>query len=855
MPSFNPQDMTNLPVSPGAHLTRREREILSLLAQDLSNGEIADRLVVSPGTVKWYVKEIYAKLGVHSRDEAIAAVEAYLSSPAAEPEQPDTPHNLPGRLTTLIGRKREIADIRRLLLRSDVRLLSLVGTPGIGKTRLSIETAYGLLNEFPDGVYFVALAPIQSPALVADAMIQAFGLQELDQSNVVETLKSYLRDKRALIICDNFEHLLKAAALVSALLAAAPNLKVLTTSREPLRLYGEHEYAVPPLALPGDAAPEESDAINLFIQRARAVKPDFAPTSEQLVAVGQICLRLDGLPLAIELAAARIKFYTPQVLLARLDSRLTLLTTGARDLPQRHQTLRNAIDWSYQLLDDDEKRLFRWLGIFLGGWTLEALEAVCTQALSQDVFHTFELLLSKSLVKPMEGSFYEPRWMLLETIREFALEQLEASQEMEQALGAHAAYFLSMADTAFHLLAMPEAEAQYDLLESEMDNLRAALAYYHQREDGVEREFRMIVGLAHFWYSRSHVQDGLAYVHAAMERDNEAVATNLRAWAHFALAILYDGMFQATTALKAHETALALARKSGDKLLQVLVLRTMCGYYTDALSAPRVQQLAEEALTLVEQIDNPYIRVSVLLNYRIALMGMGEYERGQALMDETIHLARELKLHRSMAYAMQNNATWLNTIGDYEGALSATLEGLEAVEQINHPRIVVGLLCQKQEAELGLGRIQDAAATADQIMETAQFTKVPADIHTAYLAFALVAQAQHDFTAAKQALRMAFQHGESVDDDETKLITLMHAGSIFTQNGNHATACRVYGAVDSLCREKNLNRDLYFLASVLPQVAATRAALGEDEHRRLEAEGAVLSIKAAWAFVLTTLDD
>ncbi|HLU10634.1 MAG TPA: LuxR C-terminal-related transcriptional regulator [Oceanobacillus sp.] len=504
-------------------LTPRERDILQLMADDLSNAEIAERLVMTAGTVKWYVKQIYSKLDVHTRDEAIArAADLKLTT---QPQLAlSTPSNLPAPTTSLVGREQEIAAVYQLLLRDDVRLLTLVGTAGIGKTRLSIEAAAMLLGDFPDGVYFVSLAPLSAPSLVANAIAQTLDVQETGGQNIEEMLKSYLREKRLLLVLDNFEHLLPAAPLVSELLKATPNLKVLATSREALRVYGEQEYPVPPLSQPdvnygGDLSTlSEVEAVALFVKRAQAVKPDFELTPENASAVAEICIHLEGLPLAIELAAARVKRYNPEELLGRLNQRLNILTGGARDLPERQQTLRGAIAWSYDLLNEDEKRLFARLGVFVGGWSLEAMEAVasCVSPLQIDTYDGLESLLNKSLVRQIERITGEPRFIMLETLREYALEKLAERGEDETIRRAHAEYFLSLAGHLCTLLRTAEEFRAFQAFETDYANIRTAwlCAVQHCDEDllGLATE-----DISRFYADWGRLQDGVALYEAALD--------------------------------------------------------------------------------------------------------------------------------------------------------------------------------------------------------------------------------------------------------------------------------------------------------------------------------------------------
>ncbi|MDP9383498.1 MAG: helix-turn-helix domain-containing protein [Chloroflexota bacterium] len=363
-------------------------------------------------------------LGLSKQDRQALVSAGGRRDERSSPSQDLLPNNLPPQPTPFIGREQEVGDVRQQLVRPDLRLLTLTGPGGIGKTRLALEAAAGVLEEFPDGVYFVPLAPIADPSLVVPTIARTLGLAEAGARPIAETLVEHLRGRRMLLVLDNFEHLLEAVSEVASLLLSCPRLAVLATSRACLRLRGEQEYPVPPLELPEArhltdlALLSRNQSVAIFVQGAAAVKPGFAVTSQTAPAIAAICRKLDGLPLAIELAAARVRLFPPQVLLARLDSRLKLLTGGAKDLPERQQTLRSCIGWSYDLLGESEKALFRSLAVFVGGCSLEAIEAICDPEGELDALEGVESLAEKSLLRQEEEVGREPRFVMLETWRD-----------------------------------------------------------------------------------------------------------------------------------------------------------------------------------------------------------------------------------------------------------------------------------------------------------------------------------------------------------------------------------------------------------------------------------------------------
>src|SRR5215213_6950778 len=435
-------------------------------------------------------------------------------------------NNLPLQPTPLVGREKEVSEVCDLLQRGETRLLTLTGPGGIGKTRLALQAAADLLDDFPDGTFFAPLAALTEAELFFPAVAETLEVRETAEQSLDETLKDYLHERRLFLLLDNFEQVLGAAPAVTELLAGAPGLKVLATSRAPLGLYGEHEFPVPPLTLPDLRHPPplerltQYEAVGLFVERARAVKPDYSINNESAPAVAEICVRLDGLPLPIELAAARIKMLPPKAMLQRLSSRLKLLTGGARDLPERQRTLRATIEWSFALLDEGEQLLFARLAVFSGGRTLEAIEAICDAEgdLPMDAFDGVSSLVDKSLLAQEEGPNGEPRFVMLETVHEFAREKLGESEEAEEIKRLHAEYFLTLAEEANPELKGANQRQWLERLEAENDNMRAALSWASQRDEaGVA--MRLGGALWRFWSVRGYYSEGRRWLEAALAMD------------------------------------------------------------------------------------------------------------------------------------------------------------------------------------------------------------------------------------------------------------------------------------------------------------------------------------------------
>jgi predicted ATPase/class 3 adenylate cyclase len=609
------------------------------------------------------------------------------------------PTNLTPQATPLVGRERERHDVCGLLRRADVRLLTLSGPGGTGKTRLALEAAAELLEEFEDGAFVVLLAAVEDPDLVLPTIAQTLGLRERGSEPLDALLRAHLAERSLLLVVDNFEQVADAAPAVSELLVQAPSVKVLVTSRFSLRVSAEREYPVPPLALPDPGrlpdllALSQYDAVKLFIERAQAVVPGFELTSENGPAVAEICVRLDGLPLAIELAAARTKVLPPEALLDRLQQRLTLLTGGARDLPERQQTLRGAIDWSHGLLDDGEQTLFRRLGIFAGGCTLGAAEEIAEADL--DLLGS---LVDKSLVQQREAAAAEPRFVQLETLREYALERLEASGEREDLARRHAEYFTTLAEVSEERMREGDEANQVKLLEAELENLRAALAWSH---GSVELELRLASALFTFWTLRGYMTEGRRWLDDAIGRSGGAPAA-LRAKALAATGGMAYRQADYARSTEVWTEALELFRELDDATGTARMIGELGNVAVAEGELERALELYDECARVLRESGDRLRLANVIGNMGAVANIQQDYERGRRLCEEALQLERELGSTEGTALTLHNIARIDLATGRPEEARRGFRESIEGATEIGYRELIAYCL-------EGLGELAAAA--------------------------------------------------------------------------------------------------------------------------------------------------
>lgn len=631
--------------------------------------------------------------------------------------------NLRSPLTSFIGRRKEVADVDEYVSNPDTRLVTLVGPPGIGKTRLSLAVARASLSEFTDGVFFVGLAPLEDPNLVALTVAQTLGFVETPDRSPSEQLKHEIGDKHILVILDNVEHVLDTTAiLVSDLLSACPRLKILTTSREAIRSPGEWLYPVPALDIPTPRELQSMDrdglsgfsAIKLFAERGHAVRPDFKLNADNISAVTAICSQLDGLPLAIELIAARVRWMSAQTLLSQLTDQLVLSADGMRAVPARQKKMLNAIGWSYNSLPENEQTLFCRLGVFTGGWTLEEAEAICSgdRLETGDIPVLLTRLLEKSLVLLHEQSG-KARYQMLVTIRQYAREKLSEHHETERAQNRHLDFFLNLAEEAEVKLHGSQQPVWLERLEVELDNLRAALRWGFGRR--TEAGFRLAGSLWLFWFMHAHFIEGRRWYDEALSLSGDSSPyIRMRLLTGAASSALGRGDYEQLGILS--QQSLALAREQENEWGIAMSLHHLGAAATVQGDFKQAQTLLEEGLDLSHKIGNWAITDYFLGDLAFLAETQGDDQQASAFYEEDLDRARKHQDGWSMCYALANLAYIANRQSDYRRARALCAQSLALAYELGDRRMISSQLLHMGTVTLCLGQPERAAkliATAE----------------------------------------------------------------------------------------------------------------------------------------------
>jgi predicted ATPase/class 3 adenylate cyclase/DNA-binding CsgD family transcriptional regulator len=722
------------------------------------------------------------------------------------------PNNLPIQATPFIGREQQLAAVCAPLERGDVRLLTLTGPGGTGKTRLALQAAADLLDSFSDGVFFVSLAPLSDPELVPSAIAQALDLKETGGRPLVESLQDFLRGKRVLLVLDNFEHVLAAAPVVRMLLGAEPSLSVLVTSRAVLRLYGEHDFPVPPLALPDHGAGVSAayvarfEAARLFLERAHAARPSFAFTDANAPLVAALCRRLEGLPLALELAAARLRVLPLPALVDRLEHSLPLLTGGARDLPVRQQTLRNTIAWSYDLLDPDEQALFRWLSVFRG-FTLEAAEALCRATaahprstsvalppLSIDVLDGITRLVDQSLLRQEDAEDGQPWYVMAETIREYAAERLVESGDAPAIQRRHILHYLRLVESADPELHGPQQKQWLVRLEREHNNLRAALDSCWAT-GYAEPAYRIALVVWWFWLVHGHMSEGrerlarlldrFPAAPGADERANQRAA--MRARTLYAVGHLSCGQGDYTAARRFQEEALAIRRVLGDPVQVAAALEPLGTAAALQGDYDVAQRAFREALAIARTLSNPYMTAMSLHDLANVLHEQGDYATAGELADEAIVLLREVGDTRALGSGLLTRALIAQAEGDYDTAQRLAEEALDLYEEAGDSRSVA----------LGLANLGSLATV------------------------------RGDQSVARQRLGASLAMFEDLADTASIAAVIQRFSELEAARSNYLAAVRLAGAAEALRRAAGVSLSPTIRAKLDASLAPARRALGE----------------------------
>jgi predicted ATPase/DNA-binding SARP family transcriptional activator/Flp pilus assembly protein TadD len=786
----------------------------------------------------------------------------------AKPVPAERPHGLPAPVDELIGREREVAELRHLL--ATARLVTLTGPGGVGKTRLALAAAHAAAEIFPDGACFADLAPLEDPALVLPTIARSLGVREEPGVSLLDTVTDHLGSRALLLLIDNMEHVLVAAPVVPDLLATCAGLKVLVTSRGRLKLHGEHEYLVQPLALPDPAdlddarnaralpsAPLTSvPAVALFVRRASEAQTGFALTGFNAPTIAAICHRLDGLPLAIELAAARVRVLPPADLLEKLAQPLSILTDGPRDVPDRQRTLRATIAWSYDLLTEPEQDLFARLAVFAGGFTLEAAERVggrrsegggalvdqssdLRPPSSDSVLDLAASLIDQSLVRQTAQPDGTSRLRMLETIRAYARERLEFSGEAEAMRELHARYFLALAQFAAPELTGPEQGAWLDRLETEHDNLRQALTTFRELEAS-EVELRLAAALWRFWWQRGYLSEGRDWLEQALADAGDADPA-LLADAHDGAGALAEAQADLAAAALHHEAALKLRRAIGDRSGEIRSL-TDFGIVADKLGdSERAVRLFEEGIALARDEDDRPRLAACLANLGFVCLDRGDSQRAATAFRESLELFRDLEDQQNLSYVLGGLGNLVFLEGDYAGAAALQEESLRVLRELGDRQGVADATADLGHAVQRQGDLDRAEELYVEAWRRYQELGDRGGIAFALLHLGRLAHLRGDIGRAEALLGESYHIAGQIGDKQFLTEAIESLAGVTCDRGDVALCARLLGVAEVLRETSGIALPAVLQPELDRCVATARAALGDAGFAAARGEGRALT--------------
>ncbi len=745
--------------------------------------------------------------------------------------------SLPLPLTPLIGREQQVQGVCELLRQSTVRLVTLTGAPGVGKTRSGLEVAHVLRDHFADGVFFVSLAALSDPTQVMAAIAQALGIWKVNDRPFFEQVRAALRDQHCLILMDNFEQVVEAAPQLVNLLTFCPQLTLLVTSRVALRISGEREFLILPLSIPDIhylptwEAIAQFASVTLFVQRARAVQLDFQLTEENASVIAEICTRLDGLPLAIELAAARVKLLPPQTLLTRLEHRLDILTSGLRDLPMRQQTLRGTISWSYDLLSEEEQRLFRRLSVFVEGCTLPAAEAVCNDPLDlhTPVLNLLALLVDKNLVLQIEHEHGEPRLFMLETIREYALERLAASGEMEKIQQAHAVYYLAFAEQAEPELVSHQQHLWLGLVAREYENLRAAFNWFLQSGDQ-ERSACLAGDLIWFWWNQGRILEGWHWIGHVLAHEMSAISTAVRIKVLYAAGALAFFLRYEELASSWLQESLAYSRASGDAAGVASASLALTHQWLIHGNITMARKQAEETFAWIGErgVTYPWILACTFFPMGSLAMAAGDYARAKAFYEHSIALFSEAGDIYFRAEMLTHLADISVAQGNRSKAHQLLEEALLLSKKVSNSWAISWLLSMLGRSALSLGDVPRAHFL---LMEGLKIFQQQDDQHGMASVSSLLAQAavlQQDFRLACTMAKESLKSFRSIDVLEGITTCLEELAQILVKQGRVVSAAQLCGTAQRQRETANIQISSLEQDSYARLVESIQSQIGEQ---------------------------